>query len=229
MRRSVLLSFLAGFAVVALMVGGVTLVRSVGANASSIDPATSSAIALSSRIDGSAPAHEFTLVDQHGHAVSLRSLRGHPVVLTFLDPHCTDICPITSAEFVQADRLLGSAMNRVTFVGINVNPYAISSADVLAYTRAHQLEGLSNFRFLTGSTTQLANVWKDYGVFVQAPSPSADVVHTSVTYFIDRSGVVRYVAMPNVEHRADGTSYLPQSSIDTWAKGIAEVSKSLQA
>ena len=229
MRRTVLLAFLAGVAVVGLLVGGVVLVSSVNANAGGIDPTTSGAIALSSRLDGNTPAHSFTLVDQHGHGVSLQSLRGKPVVVTFLDPHCTDICPIISAEFVQADRLLGSAMDQVTFVGINVNPYANSTSDVLAYTRAHQLDGLSNFRFLTGSTSQLANVWKDYGVFVQAPSPSADVVHTSVTYFIDRWGVVRYVAMPTVEHRPDGTSYLPQSSLATWAKGIAEVSRSLQA
>lgn len=229
MRRSVVVSFLAGFAVVGLIAGGVTFVRSVTANAGGIDPATSSAIALSSRIDGSTPAHDFTLVDQRGQVVSLRSLRGRPVVLTFLDPHCIDICPIISAEFVQADRILGSAMDQVTFIGINVNPYATSPTDVLAYTRAHHLDGLSNFRFLTGSTTQLAKVWKDYGVFVQAPSPSVDVVHTSVTYFIGRSGVVRYIAMPTVEHRSDGTSYLAQSSIDTWAKGIAEVSRSLQA
>jgi len=219
---------MAGIAVVALQAGGVALVHSGGNSAGGIDSSTSGAMALSSRIGGSTLAHEFTLEDQHGRVVSLRSLRGRPVVLTFLDPHCIDICPIISTEFVKADRLLGNVKDQVTFVAINVNPYVTSSADVLAFARAHQLDGLSNFRFLTGSTDQLAKVWKDYGVFVQAPDPSADVVHTSVTYFIDRSGVARYVAMPTVEHRADGTSYLPQSSIDTWAKGIAEVSRSLQ-
>ena len=193
-----------------------------------IDPSTAGAIALSSRIDGNTPARDFSLVDQHGRVVSLRSLRGRPVVLTFLDPHCKDICPIISAEFVRADGLLGNARDRVAIVGINVNPYANSTADVLAYSRAHQLDGLSNFRFLTGNTAQLAKVWKNYGVFVQAPDPAADVVHTSITYFIDPAGIVRYLAMPTDEHRADGSSYLPQSSVDAWAKGIAEVSTSLR-
>jgi cytochrome oxidase Cu insertion factor (SCO1/SenC/PrrC family) len=160
--------------------------------------------------------------------VSLRSLRGRPVVLTFLDPHCIDVCPVISAEFVRVEQLLGSAKDQVAMVAINVNQYANSAADVLTFTRTHQLDGLSNFWFLTGSTSQLAKAWKDYGVFVQAPNPSAEVVHTSVAYFIDGSGVVRYVAMPEVVHRADGPSYLPQSSIDTWAKGTAEVSRSLQ-
>src|SRR5260370_82027 len=36
----------------------------------------------------------FTLTDQRGHTMSLASLRGKAVVLEFMDPHCTDICPI---------------------------------------------------------------------------------------------------------------------------------------
>ena len=41
----------------------------------------------------------FTLTDQNGHTMSLASLHGKVVVLQFMDPHCTDICPIVSAEF----------------------------------------------------------------------------------------------------------------------------------
>jgi cytochrome oxidase Cu insertion factor (SCO1/SenC/PrrC family) len=93
--------------------------------------------------------------------VSLRSLRGRPVVLTFLDPHCIDVCPVISAEFVRVEQLLGSAKDQVAMVAINVNQYANSAADVLTFTRTHQLDGLSNFRFLTGSTSQLAKAWKD--------------------------------------------------------------------
>ena len=46
-------------------------------------------------------APRFTLTDQNGHVLSLASLRGKVVVLQFMDPHCTDICPIVSAEFVK--------------------------------------------------------------------------------------------------------------------------------
>ena len=35
------------------------------------------------------PAPPFRLTDQYGHTVSLDSLRGHTVALTFLDPVCT--------------------------------------------------------------------------------------------------------------------------------------------
>jgi cytochrome oxidase Cu insertion factor (SCO1/SenC/PrrC family) len=228
MRRAVLIPFCAGIAVVALVVGGLAIARSGASTGSGIDPATAQAMALSSRMEGHTDSPACTLVDQHGREVSLRSLRGRVVVLTFLDPHCIDICPIISAEFVRADRLLGAHRGDVAIVAINVNPYATSTGDVLAYARAHQLEGLGNFRFLTGTGAGLAAVWKDYGVFVQAPDPATDVVHTSVTYFLDRSGVIRYMAMPNVDHRSDGSSYLPQGSIDTWGKGIAQVAEALR-
>jgi len=53
----------------------------------------------------------FTLTDQHGRTLSLlASLRGHAVVLEFMDPHCTDICPIVSAEFIDAYHDLGGAV-----------------------------------------------------------------------------------------------------------------------
>src|SRR5215470_1544862 len=42
----------------------------------------------------------FTLTDQAGRTTGLSALRGKVVVLEFMDPHCTDICPIVSQEFV---------------------------------------------------------------------------------------------------------------------------------
>ncbi|HLK01500.1 MAG TPA: redoxin domain-containing protein [Streptosporangiaceae bacterium] len=54
------------------------------------------------------PAPDFTLTDQGGRTVSLASLRGKVVLLTFLDTVCTTDCPIIGAEFKQAGQLLGA-------------------------------------------------------------------------------------------------------------------------
>jgi len=225
-RPSTALAFLAG-TLVALLLAGIWIIARPGAGAAGVDPSLARTMALSDRIAGSTPAPDFSLVDQHGHTVRLSAFRGRPVVLTFLDPHCTDVCPIISAEFLRADKQLGHGSS-VAFVAVNVNPYATSPAAVSGYMAEHGLDGLGNFTFATGAATQLAPVWKDYGVYVQAPDPTADVVHTSVTYFIDRSGVIRYEAMPDVDHRSDGSSYLPQGTIDQWGAGIAQVVSELQ-
>ena len=65
----------------------------------------------------------FTLTDQRGHTLSLASLRGKVVVLEFMDPHCTDICPIVSEEFMNAYHDLGALAGKVVFAAINVNSY----------------------------------------------------------------------------------------------------------
>ena len=176
----------------------------------------------------STPAPSFTLVDQSGRTVSLESLRGHPVVLEFMDPNCVDICPIVSQEFVDAYRELGASARDVVFVGVNVNPFHTDVASVATYSRAHGLGAVSTWHFLTGPTAALQPVWKDYDVTVSAPNPDADVVHTSVIYFIDPSGHERYVAFPMVDHKADGSSYLPADQTTAWGHGIALVAQSLR-
>ena len=55
------------------------------------------------------PAKGFELTDQHGQTVSLASLRGKVVLLTFLDPVCTTDCPLIAQEFRAAGQLLGAA------------------------------------------------------------------------------------------------------------------------
>ncbi len=60
------------------------------------------------------PAPGFTLTDQAGHVLSLASFRGRAVVLQFMDPHCTDICPIVSQEFIDAYRDLGRPASRAS-------------------------------------------------------------------------------------------------------------------
>ena len=173
-------------------------------------------------------APSFTLVDQHGTTVSLTKFRGHPVVLEFMDPNCVDICPIVSQEFVDAYRDLGAAGRDVVFLGVNVNPYHVEVAAMRAYSDAHNLSSLPSWHFVTGRAGALQSVWHDYGVAVSAPSPTADVIHTSVLYFIDSAGRERFVAFPMADHAADGTSYLPAGPTASWGRGIALVANSLR-
>ena len=99
--------------------------------------------------------------------------------------------------------------------------------DVLAYSRAHQLIAIPRWHFLTGPAAVLRAVWHVYHVEVQAPSPDADIVHTSAVYFIGPGGTERYVTDPMVDHTSNGTAYLPAGQITAWGHGIAMVAKTL--
>ena len=169
----------------------------------------------------------FTLADQAGHTLSLASFKGRAVVLEFMDPHCTDICPIVSREFIDAYHGLGSAASRVVFIAVNVNAYHHEVADVAAFSREQQLNTIPSWHFLTGPVASLQAVWNAYDVYVQAPSPNADIVHTSVVYFIDPSGKERFAASPMVDHTTNGTSYLPLAQQAAWGRGIALIARQL--
>ncbi len=169
----------------------------------------------------------FRLTDQRGHTMTLASLRGKIVVLEFMDSHCTDICPIVSQEFVDAYHELGAAAGKVVFVAVNVNQYHAAVADMAAYSRAHQLTAIPDWHFFTGQLPQLQAVWRDYHLDVQAPSPNADIIHTSAVYFIDPQGRERFLASPMADHTKSGTAFLPVRQIAAWGHGIAELARGL--
>jgi cytochrome oxidase Cu insertion factor (SCO1/SenC/PrrC family) len=169
----------------------------------------------------------FTLTDQAGHALSLAGFRGKAVVLEFMDPHCTDICPIVSQEFITAYRDLGRDASHVVFLAVNVNRYHLQVADVTAFSAEQHLTTIPAWHFLTGSYASLQAVWNAYNIEVEAPSPNADVIHSSTMYFIDPDGQERYLASPMVNHTKSGSSYLPAKQLSVWGQGIAQVARQL--
>jgi cytochrome oxidase Cu insertion factor (SCO1/SenC/PrrC family) len=89
---------------------------------------------------------------------------------------------------------------------------------VAAFSRDHRLSSLPSWHFLTGPTAELRRVWTAYSVAV-IPNPDGDVVHTSIMYFVDRSGKLRYAAMPTKD----------RAGIPAWGRGIATVARGLGA
>ena len=131
-----------------------------------------------------APAPDFTLTDQFGKRVSLSSLRGKVVVLSFNDPECTTICPLTTTAMLHAKRLLGPAASRVELIGVGANPIATQVKWVRAYSQAHGM--LHKWRFLTGSLPELKRVWHAY--YIAAAVVNGSIDHTPATYVIGPNG-----------------------------------------
>jgi protein SCO1 len=173
------------------------------------------------------PAPGFTLTDQAGRTMALSALRGKVVVLEFMDPHCVDICPIVSQEFVDAYHDLGPLASKVAFIAVNVNQYHATVADVATYSREHALTTIPGWHFFTGPVPALQASWRDYHIAVQAPNPNADIVHTSAIYFIDPQGREAFLASPMVDHTSKGVAFLPASQLTAWGHGIALVARHL--
>jgi cytochrome oxidase Cu insertion factor (SCO1/SenC/PrrC family) len=137
------------------------------------------------------PAYGFRLTDQNGRTVTLASLRGKVVLMTFLDPVCTTDCPIIGLEFKETGVLLGSQDKNVVLVAIVANPTYTSVAFTRAFDREDGLGAVPNWLYLTGSLSQLSQVWRDYGVSVQNLPAGAMSAHNDLAIVIDKNGNIR--------------------------------------
>jgi len=151
---------------------------------------------IAQAIDGNAAplnfkAPAFTLTDQNGKQVSLASLRGKVVLLTFLDPVCTSDCPQIAQEFKGADQVLGAKARDVELVAIVANPLYYSATYTRAFDTQERLTNVPNWLYLTGNLAQLRQAWKNYAIAAQILPSGGMIAHTDVAYVIDRSGYTR--------------------------------------
>ncbi len=154
------------------------------------DPIIAQAIAGSSAtLDYPAPA--FQLSDQHGTPLTLASLRGRAVLLTFLDPVCTTDCPLIAQEFREAGQLLGANSKRVALVAVVTNPIYRSPVFTQAFDRQERMDKVPDWLYLTGSLPQLTNAWRAYNIAVQTEPAGAMVAHSDIAFVIDRAGHIR--------------------------------------
>jgi len=158
----------------------------------------------------------FVLRDQKDRLTSLAQFRGKVVVLTFIDPECTQLCPLTTKSMVEAMKMLGpAAASQVQLLGINVNSSKTQVSDVAAYTREHELQG--RWRFLTGSPAQLKKVWHNYHVYVAKKKGSDDVIHEAIVFVINQNGYESSVYSTPMSYESVGVQ------ARTLARNIAKV------
>ena len=115
----------AALGAVGLIALGTTLMSLAQANPDA-DPILAESIARpSAQLNYPAPA--FTLTSQYGQPVSLSSLRGKVLLLSFINPDCQGFsCPAIGPELRQATRLLGG--NQVELAGVVLSPPAAPCA-----------------------------------------------------------------------------------------------------
>jgi cytochrome oxidase Cu insertion factor (SCO1/SenC/PrrC family) len=189
-------------AVASAGIGSVAAVGAIGViilGAAPMAAAQASPVAdtiLAQAIDGSSTsldhaAPPFSLTDQHGRAVTLASLRGKVVLLTFLDPVCTTDCPLEAQEFRQAGQLLGTSDLHVELVAIVANPVDYQVGYTQAFDRQEGLDGVPNWLYLTGSPAQLAQVWRGYGISAEIAPAGSMIAHSEIAYVIDQQGRLR--------------------------------------
>lgn len=141
------------------------------------------------------PAHDtytaqrsFSLVDQHGTAVSARDFLGEWLLVTFGFTQCPDVCPMSMSRLATAVKLLDADARQLRVALITVDPERDTPEVLARYVAAFD----TRFVGLTGSPQQVAAATAAFGAYAAPQAADADgsyaVNHSSAFYLIDPRG-----------------------------------------
>ena len=134
-------------------------------------------------------APDFDLRTQEGERVSMRALRGRPVIVTFLYTHCEDTCPIQAQTVRGALDDLG---HDVPALAVAVDPPNDTAQSARKFLAEQRVTG--RLDFVLGSRAQLRRVWQGFGVRPQSVTEE----HNARITLVDARGIQR-VGYPGSE------------------------------
>ena len=113
-------------------------------------------------------APDFELRDQDGEPISMRSLRGKPVVVTFLYTHCEDTCPAQAQTVRGALDQLG---HDVPAIAVAVDPPRDTEASARAFLSKQRV--LGRIDFVLGARKELRPIWNGFHIAAQSVAQRA--------------------------------------------------------
>jgi protein SCO1/2 len=154
--------------------GGVHGVRSASYDGSLLTPAK--------------PTPPLSLRNYLGEVVNINQYRGRAVLVTFLYTHCPDVCPIITSNLRVAQNLMGAAVAaKAQMIAVSVDPRGDTPKAVAAFLARHEMTG--RMKYLIGSTQQLGQVWKAWGVGSERDAQQPELVnHSGLIYGVSASG-----------------------------------------
>jgi protein SCO1 len=127
-------------------------------------------------------APDFTLHDENGDRVSMRSFRGKPVAVTFLYTTCDETCPAQAQTIRGAMDQLG---HDVPAIAVAVDPPRDTPERARAFLSKQR--SLGRIRFALGTREELRPVWKGFAIRPQLE----DFEHQARITLVDKRGFQR--------------------------------------
>jgi protein SCO1/2 len=193
MRRDGLnFRLLLSLAALVVIAGVVALVASGGSSKSTASTTTKalahSAYRAEAELSPPTPAPPIALRNYQGQEVNLDSYRGKAVLVTFLYTNCPDICPLITSNLRVAQNLMGPKVaGKVQIIAVSVDPKGDTPKAVASFLAHHEMTG--RMQYLVGSASELARVWKAWGVGSEADAQQPQFInHSGLIYGITASG-----------------------------------------
>jgi len=173
-----------GAAIVLLGVGsGAATVRVAQAAGDPFDPTGATAPEPTVvPIGEAAPA--LGLVDQRGDTVTVASLRGRPVVVSFVYAHCATVCPIMVHD------VLAASAGRAVPVLVTLDPWRDTPSRLPSIAGAWNLP--SDALVLSGAVESVEFALDRWRVPRVRNATTGDLIHPTVAYVLDADGRLRF-------------------------------------
>ena len=132
------------------------------------------------------PAPALALHDYTGRPVTLASMQGRAVLVTFVYTHCPDVCPLIVSSLAAAQRGLGTEARRLAILAVTVDPKRDTPTAIRAFLSARGATG--RIDYLLGTGPQLRRTWKAWDVGVTVDTAHVTTGHSAIIYGITASG-----------------------------------------
>jgi protein SCO1/2 len=137
-----------------------------------------------------ARARTAALVDQTGRAFTFASLRGEPLIVTFVAAHCTDACPLVNAQFSQAAQIFAARHVRAHLLTITLDPEHDPPAVMRDLARRFGADPRV-WLLASGNAADVHAIMAKFGVVAERGRKGYADVHTTFVYIFDGNGTLR--------------------------------------
>lgn len=113
-------------------------------------------------------AFELDLKNFTGKRVTLDTLRGKVILLTFSYAYCSVRCPLITARLSSLDERM-NAPKDVVYLHVSVDPEMDTPERRIKYFTLYGLDAIKDKRwmFVSGQRDELAALWRFYGIEIQ--------------------------------------------------------------
>lgn len=133
-------------------------------------------------------APEFRLIDQRGEEVSLASLQGEVVVLTFAFAHCSTVCPTLVYQCKQG--VLNAGLEQARLLVVTLDPWRDRPSTLATLAEKWKIPPGSHV--LSGAIDDVNRAIKSYGVATARDQETGDIIHPAMVFVIDQRGKLAF-------------------------------------
>ena len=136
------------------------------------------------------PAPALGLVDQSGAAVSLETLAGKTVLVSFAFAHCVTVCPMLIGTLHAAIEGLPPA--KMAVVVITLDPWRDTPGNLPAIAASWKLERMPSARVLSGGVDEVNAVLAAWGAGGNRDETTGEISHPGLIFVLDAQSRIAF-------------------------------------